>query len=71
VKQGTEVAKANALNASADKTNLDFLEQESGVAQERNLQSLDRQAEGQARLQAVQSVIRQQEASQMNKPSAT
>ena len=71
VKQGTEVAKANALNASADKTNLDFLEQEAGVAQERNLQALDRQAEGQARLQAVQSVIRQQEASQMNKPSAS
>lgn len=70
VKQGTEVAKSNALNASADKTNLDFLEQESGVAQERNLQALDRQAEGQARLQAVQSVIRQQEASQLNKPGA-
>lgn len=70
IKQGTEVAKANALNASADKTNLDFLEQESGVAQERNLQALDRQAEGQARLQAVQSIIRQQEASQMNKPGA-
>lgn len=70
VKQGTEVAKSNALNASADKTNLDFLEQESGVSQERNLQALDRQAEGQARLQAVQSVIRQQEASQMNKPGA-
>jgi hypothetical protein len=70
VKQGTEVAKANALNANADKTNLDFLEQESGVTQERNLQSLDRQAESQARLQAVQSLIRQQEASQLNKPGA-
>lgn len=70
VKQGTEVAKSNALNASADKTNLDFLEQESGVAQERNLQSLDRQAEGAAKLQAIQSVIRQQEAAQMNKPGA-
>lgn len=70
VKQGTEVAKANALNANADKTNLDFLEQESGVTQERNLQSLDKQHRGQAQLQAVQSAIRQQEASQMNKPGA-
>lgn len=70
VKQGTEVAKANALNANADKTNLDFLEQESGVQQERDKELMDKQQEGQARLQAVQSAIRQQEASQMNKPGA-
>lgn len=70
VKQGTEVAKANALNANADKTNLDFLEQESGVQQERDKELLDKQQQGQAQLQAVQSAIRQQEASQMNKPGA-
>lgn len=70
VKQGTEVAKSNALNANADKTNLDFLEQESGVKQERDKELLDKQHEGQARLQTVQSAIRQQEASQMNKPGA-
>ena len=70
VKQGTEVAKANALNANADKTNLDFLEQESGVKQERDKELMDKQHQGQASLQAVQSAIRQQEASQMNKPGA-
>ena len=70
VKQGTEVAKANALNANADKTNLDFLEQESGVKQERDKELMDKQHQGQAQLQAVQSAIRQQEASQMNKPGA-
>ncbi|MBO6276916.1 MAG: chromosome partitioning protein ParB, partial [Pseudomonas sp.] len=70
VKQGTEVAKANALNANADKTNLDFIEQETGVKQERDKELMDKQHQGQAGLQAVQSAIRQQEASQMNKPGA-
>lgn len=70
VKQGTEVAKAAALTANADKTNLDFLEQESGVNHVRQLETLDKQHQGQAQLQAVQSAIRQQEASQMNKPGA-
>lgn len=69
-KVGTEAAKAQHLQATADKVNLDFVEQESGVTQERNLQSLDRQAEGQAKMQMVQSLIRQQESSQMNKPGA-
>ena len=70
VKQGTEVAKANHLQAAADKANLDFVEQESGVTQMRNLEALDRQAEAQTQGQIVQSLIRQQEASQMNKPGA-
>lgn len=70
VKQGTEVAKAKALSANADKTNLDFLEQESGVKQERDKELLDKQHQAQAQLQVVQSAIRQQEASQMNKPGA-
>ena len=70
VKQGTEVAKANALNANADMTNLNFLEQESGTKQERDKELMDKQHQGQATLQAVQSAIRQQEASQMNKPGA-
>lgn len=69
-KINTEGAKANHLQATADKVNLDFVEQESGVAQERNLQAIDRQSEAQTRSQAVQSLIRQQEASQMNKPGA-
>lgn len=69
-KIGTEGAKANHLQATADKVNLDFVEQESGVTQERNLQSLEKQAETQTRSQLVQSLIRQNEASQMNKPGA-
>lgn len=70
VKQGTEVAKAKALDASADKTNLDFVEQSTGVTQERNLQSTRAQAESQAALKVVESVVRQNEPGQMAKPSS-
>ena len=70
VKQGTEVAKAGHLQAAADKTNLDFVEQESGVTQERAMQGLRTQAESQAGLKVVEGVLRQQEAKQMNKTSS-
>lgn len=70
VKQGTEVAKAGHLQAAADKTNLDFIEQESGVTQERAMQGLRTQAESQAGLKVVEGVLRQQEAKQMNKTSS-
>ena len=69
-KVGTEHAKARALNSDADRKDLDFVQEESGVNQERNLQAIDRQAAHNERLQEKQSLLRQQEASQMNKPGA-
>ncbi|MGN6704414.1 MAG: portal protein [Burkholderiaceae bacterium] len=53
-KVGTEQAKAGHLQAATDKTNLDFVEQESGVKQERDLQKQGEQAKAQAGLAAVQ-----------------
>lgn len=70
VKQGTEVAKANHLNAAADLQNLNFVEQESGVQQERDLQKMWTQADAQTRMKVVDTLMRQNEASQMNKPGA-
>ena len=52
-KVGTEVAKAGNIQATTDKTNLDFVEQESGVTQERNLQSQGAQAEAQGQLKLL------------------
>jgi len=46
-KIGTEQAKAANLQSDTDLKNLDFVEQESGVKQERNLQLAGRQAESQ------------------------
>lgn len=71
VKQGTEAAKAKALSSAADLQDLDFVEQESGVKQERDLQKLWAQADAQTRMKLVEGVLRQQEPSQMNKPSAS
>lgn len=70
VKQGTEVAKANHLNSAADKMDLDFVEQESGTTQARDLEKMWTQADAQTRMKLVDGFIRQQEASQMNKPGA-
>lgn len=70
VKQSTEVAKSRALTSAADKQDLDFVEQESGVQQARDLEKLWTQADAQTRMKLVEGVIRQQEASQMNKPGA-
>jgi hypothetical protein len=53
VKQGTEMAKANHLKADTDKKNLDFVEQESGVAQERNKELQGEQARSQAQLKVL------------------
>lgn len=54
VKTGTEVAKANHLKADTDQKNLDFVEQESGVHQERALQQTAEQAKSQEHLAHVQ-----------------
>jgi hypothetical protein len=52
-KIGTEGAKASHLQADSDQKNLDFVEQESGVTQERDLQQIGEQARSQARLKVV------------------
>jgi len=52
-KIGTEGAKANNLNSDSDLKNLDFVEQESGVKQERDLQKQGEQARAQMQLKVV------------------
>lgn len=53
VKQGTEMAKAAHLKSDTDKKNLDFVEQESGVTQERNKELQGEQARSQAQLKVL------------------
>ena len=62
----TEAAKANHLNSRADLADLDFVEQESGVKQERDLQKQCAQATAQARTKILDHQLRQRE--QRNKP---
>ena len=57
----TEMAKANVLNADTDLKNLDFIEQESGVKQERDLQLHGEQARSQAQLKALDSEEKQKD----------
>lgn len=54
VKAVTEQAKARQLNAVADKTNLDFVEQESGVTQERQKELHGEQARAQTQQQLIE-----------------
>lgn len=49
----TEAAKASNLQASTDLQNLDFVEQESGVKQERDLQKAGEQARSNAQLKVM------------------
>jgi hypothetical protein len=60
-KSGTEAAKAGNLQSDTDKKNLDFVEQESGVAQERAKELHGAQAESQTKLKLVEHQINQQE----------
>lgn len=53
-KIGTEEAKARNLDAETDAINLDFVEQESGTKQERDLQLQSEQARGNARMKIVE-----------------
>lgn len=57
VKQGTEQAKAANLMSDKDNKDLNFVEQESGVTQERNLQSQAAQAEAQTKLKLVEHAL--------------
>lgn len=52
-KVGTEGAKTNNLTSDTDQKNLDFVEQESGVKQERDLQKSGEQARSQAQLKVL------------------
>lgn len=52
-KTGTEGVKAAHLQSDTDQKNLDFVEQESGTQQERDLQKIGEQAKSQAELRAV------------------
>lgn len=58
-KANTEVAKAANLRAETDRVNLDYVEQESGVHQERDLQKQGAQAEAQARMKVVEAAAKQ------------
>ena len=53
VKVNTEDAKADNLRSDTDQKNLDFVEQESGVKQERDLQKQGEQARAQAQLKII------------------
>ena len=52
-KVGTESAKQGHLKSNTDLANLDFVEQESGVKQERDLQKVGEQARSQGQLKAM------------------
>lgn len=56
-------AKARTENSTADKTDLDFVEQESGVTQERELQKVGEQARSNAQLATHQSMLKRGEES--------
>lgn len=53
-KMGTEDAKATNLRSDADLKNLDFIEQESGVKQERDIQKVGEQSRSNAELAVLQ-----------------
>jgi hypothetical protein len=53
-KSATEQAKAANIASDTDQKNLDFVEQESGVKQERDLQRLGEQSRSQAQLKIVE-----------------
>ena len=52
-------AKAKLLGSQADLQDLDFLEQESGVKQERDLQKIGRQAETQTQMKIIEAALKQ------------
>ena len=50
-------AQTGLVQSQVDQNNLDFVEQESGVKQERDLQRIGHQAESQAKLAVLQNVL--------------
>ena len=63
-KIGTEGAKQGHIKSDTDLKNLDFVEQEKGVTQERNLQLHGEQARSQGKLKAMDQQFKQEEKSQ-------
>lgn len=57
-KSNTEVAKAENLSSDTDKKNLDFVEQETGVTQERDLQKQGAQAQAQGKLKLLDHALK-------------
>lgn len=60
-KVGTEMAKQNHLKSDTDQKNLDFVEQESGVKQERALQQTGEQARSQGQLKQIDHQFKREE----------
>ena len=60
-KVNTEAAKAGHLKSDTDLKNLDFVEQESGVKQERDLQKVGEQARSQAQLKLMDHQMQREE----------
>jgi hypothetical protein len=60
-KIGTEEAKQGHMQSDTDQKNLDFVEQESGVKQERDLQRIGRQAESQMKMKQMDHEFKSQE----------
>lgn len=57
-KVDTEEAKAENLRAETDRVNLDYVEQESGVHQERDLQKAGAQAQAQAGMKVIEAAAK-------------
>lgn len=58
VKVGTEQAKAENLQSDTDLKNLDFVEQEAGVKQERDLQKMNEQSKAQAKTKLIEHALK-------------
>jgi hypothetical protein len=56
-KTETEKAKARQTHSDADSKDLDYLEQESGVHQERALQKIHGQAESQTKMKIIEAML--------------
>ena len=57
-KANTEVAKANNLESETNLNDLDFVEQESGVKQERELEKQGAQAEAQGKTKLLEAIVK-------------
>lgn len=64
---GTEIAKQGFIKSETDQKNLDFVEQESGVKQERELQKHGEQARSQAQLKQYEHALNAETAREQNK----
>ena len=60
-KAGTEQVKQGNIQSDTDQKNLDFVEQESGVKQERELQKQGEQARSQAQLKVLDHQFKREE----------